>query len=228
MPGSASGTVTRRNVVHRLAPRVAAAASYSRSAERKAPSTAITTNGRDTKTCERTTPHVVNGKLKPVSSRIGSPSRPLRPNAVRSATPATTGGSTRGTDTSARSTPRWGRSTRASTQARGSPSTRQIRAARGRGRQRQPERLAQRLRAQLAGEAGPVDGRDHGHQRYDEQAGRDRCRDQQQRRWPAERVLHGAENPAASSAARPSSERTSSTQPVARSASPDCASGATW
>ena len=49
MPGSASGTVTRRKVVQREAPSVAAAASYSGSAERSAPSMAITTNGIDTK-----------------------------------------------------------------------------------------------------------------------------------------------------------------------------------
>ncbi len=59
MPGRARGTVTRRKVVQRLAPRVAAAASYWLPAERSPPSMLITTNGIETNVCASTTPQIV-------------------------------------------------------------------------------------------------------------------------------------------------------------------------
>ena len=58
-PGPASGSDTRRKVVHRLAPRVAATTSYSRLVARSAPSTLSTKNGRATKACAITTAAVV-------------------------------------------------------------------------------------------------------------------------------------------------------------------------
>src|SRR5690349_21976849 len=120
-PGPASGRDTRRNVVHRLAPRVAATTSYSRSVARSAPSTASTKNGRDTKAWATTTAGVVNGRLTPKASYSGAPTTPRRPNAESSATPPTTGGSTSGTITKARTTVRPGNSTRARAQASGIP-----------------------------------------------------------------------------------------------------------
>ena len=57
----------------------------------------------------------------PNASSSGPPTRPRRPNADSSATPPTTGGSTSGTITSARTTDRPGKSTRASDQASGTP-----------------------------------------------------------------------------------------------------------
>ncbi len=60
-----------------------------------------------------------------MASSSGSPSTPERPKAARRAMPATTGGSTRGTVTRARSSPRPRKSTLASSQASGRPSTRQ-------------------------------------------------------------------------------------------------------
>ena len=67
----------------------------------------------------------MKGNANPVASSSGSPSSPVRPNAVRRATPATTGGSTIGTVTSTRTSVRPRKSTRASSHATGSPSTRQ-------------------------------------------------------------------------------------------------------
>ncbi len=96
-PGPASGSATRRNVVHRLAPSVAATTSYSRSAARSAPSTLSTKNGSATNACAMTTAAVVNGMVIPDASYSGPPTRPRRPNAASSATPPTTGGSTSGT-----------------------------------------------------------------------------------------------------------------------------------
>src|ERR1700754_2542709 len=64
-PGAISGSVTRRNVVHRPAPSVAAASSYRESAPRNAPSTLITRNGIATNASAITTPAVVNGNVTP-------------------------------------------------------------------------------------------------------------------------------------------------------------------
>jgi hypothetical protein len=81
-------------------------------------------NGIATKVSAMTTPAVVNGKVMPVHSSRSRPRTPCRPNASSRATPPTTGGSTKGRVTSARSTemPRAGE--RASTQASGTPSIR--------------------------------------------------------------------------------------------------------
>src|SRR5688500_9070157 len=125
IPGATSGRVTRRNVVHWSAPRVAAASSKRASAARSAPSTLMTRNGIATKVSAITTAVVVNGM---VTSRVWSSQRPTipwRPRTRNSATPPTTGGSTSGTVTSARRTDRPRARDRASTQASGTPSTRE-------------------------------------------------------------------------------------------------------
>jgi hypothetical protein len=57
--------VTRRNVVHRSAPSVAAASSNRASAARSAPSTLITRNGIATNVSAMTTAVVVNGTVTP-------------------------------------------------------------------------------------------------------------------------------------------------------------------
>ena len=117
--------MTRRNVVQRVAPRVAAASSYRASDARNAPSTLITMKGSATNVCATTTAGVVNGRVMPNQASRYLPTTPLRPNASSSATPPTTGGSTSGSVTSARTRPRPRNVVRASTQASGTPSTRQ-------------------------------------------------------------------------------------------------------
>src|ERR1700729_4081818 len=124
--GAIIGTVTRRNTVIRRAPRVAAASSNPWSAERSAPSTVMIRNGMATKVSAITTAAGVNGMVSPnqVSSEL--PMKPVRPKASSSATPPTTGGSTSGRVTSARSS-RWpGKRPRASSHASGTPMTREI------------------------------------------------------------------------------------------------------
>ena len=71
-----------------------------------------------------TTAAVVNGSVIPNAASSHSPTRPRRPSTSSSATPPTTGGSTSGTVTSARTRRRPGKSTRASSQASGTPSSR--------------------------------------------------------------------------------------------------------
>src|SRR6266545_957013 len=129
-PGATSGSVTRRKVVHRSAPSVAAASSYRVSAPRNAPSTAMTRNGIATNASATTTPVVVNGTVIPNVPLSHAPSRPLRPNTSSSATPPTTGGSTSGTVTRARTRRRPRNSTRASSQASGTPRARHTSVAR--------------------------------------------------------------------------------------------------
>lgn len=72
-----------------------------------------------------TTPAVVNGSVTPNVSSSHDPISPRRPKTSSSATPPTTGGSTSGTVTSARTSRRPGNSTRAKSQARGTPSATQ-------------------------------------------------------------------------------------------------------
>ena len=228
-PGSASGTVTRRKVVQRVAPSVAAASSNRGSAERSAPSIAITTKGIETKTCASTTPYVVKGKAKPVQSSSGSPITPVRPKALRRATPATTGGSTSGTVTSARSAPRPRKSTRASSQASGRPRRRQktiaivevtseSRSASSATREvRWPGRSAQLVLATIA-TSGTSEEQRGERRRHHQQCGRP-----PQSIAPGP-VPHGLPKPASSRIARPSSDVTHATQSAARSASSDCSS----
>src|SRR3954464_8831356 len=64
-PGATIGSVTRRNVVQRSAPRVAAASSNRASAARSAPSTLTTRNGIATNVSATTTAAVVNGRVNP-------------------------------------------------------------------------------------------------------------------------------------------------------------------
>src|SRR4029450_889934 len=63
--GPIIGSVTRRNVVHRDAPRVADASSNLGSAARSAPSTATTRNGIATNVSAMTTAAGVNGIVSP-------------------------------------------------------------------------------------------------------------------------------------------------------------------
>ena len=121
--GAIRGSVTLRKVASRDAPKVEAASSKPRSRPRKAPSTVTTRNGIATKHCARTTPSVVKGRVNPNHSSSQRPTTPRRPNARSSATPPTTGGSTRGRVTRALSSDRPRKWVRARTQASGTPST---------------------------------------------------------------------------------------------------------
>jgi hypothetical protein len=67
------------------------------------------------------TAYGVKGNAKPVSRYSGRPSSPARPSTVNSATPPTTGGSTKGMVISARRSAAPGRPGRASIQASGTP-----------------------------------------------------------------------------------------------------------
>src|SRR5262249_33743954 len=125
IPGATSGSVTRRNTVHRDAPRVTAASSNRRSMPPRAPATPTPRNGIATNASASTTAGVENGRVIPNQASRYRPSTPRRPSASSSATPPTTGGSTSGTVTSARSTRTPGSSDRASTQASGTPASRQ-------------------------------------------------------------------------------------------------------
>src|SRR3954451_23552524 len=78
-PGSTIGTVIRRKTVHRDAPSVAAAASYSRLDARRAPSALMRKNGRATNVCARTTAKGVNGEVTPNISDSGLPEEPPPP-----------------------------------------------------------------------------------------------------------------------------------------------------
>src|SRR5919199_170065 len=81
-PGATDGSVTRRNVSQRDAPRVAAASSYRLSAPRNAPSTAMTRNGIATNASATTTPAVGNGSVTPNVASSQEPSGPRRPNTI--------------------------------------------------------------------------------------------------------------------------------------------------
>lgn len=83
-----------------------------------------------TNVCASTTAVVLNGTVIPNVSSSQAPTSPRRPKTSSSATPPTTGGSTSGTVTRARTNRRPGNGTRASSQARGTPRTRQSRVAR--------------------------------------------------------------------------------------------------
>src|SRR5699024_6496052 len=106
-----------------LAPRVRAASTSRWSTDRSAPSTVRTRNGIATNTWANTTAPGVNRSAQPVSAYTGAPTSPVRPATVNSATPPTTGGSTNGTVTSARSSAPPRSPGRASTTARGTPSS---------------------------------------------------------------------------------------------------------
>src|SRR5690606_16601097 len=90
-----------------------------------APSTLITRNGIATNASAMITAAVVNGSVIPKPASSHCPTSPRRPSTSSSATPPTTGGSTSGTVTSARTSRRPGNSTRASSQASGTPNSRQ-------------------------------------------------------------------------------------------------------
>src|SRR6266542_2885911 len=119
--GAIMGTVTRRNTVIRVAPRVAAASSKPWSAERSAPSTVMIRNGIATKVSAITTATGEKGIVTPNQEYRYLPSKPVRPNASSNATPPTTGGSTSGSVTSARNSRCPAKLPRASTHASGTP-----------------------------------------------------------------------------------------------------------
>ena len=118
-----AGRVTRRNVYHPEAPRVREASSTRPSSWRSAASTVITRKGMDTNVWATTTPVVVNGRVRSNQRYNHWPTMPRRPSAKNSATPPTTGGSTIDRVVRARTTERPGNSTRASSQANGTPNT---------------------------------------------------------------------------------------------------------
>ena len=86
-------------------------------------STVITRKGMATNVSASIAPSVVKGRVTPKRLSSHCPAMPLRPNASRRATPPTTGGSTMGSSTSARTTLLPGNGTRASSQASGTPNT---------------------------------------------------------------------------------------------------------
>jgi len=119
--GPTRGKVIRLKVVHCEAPSVEAASSNRPSRERNAPSMVMIKNGIATKVSAMTTPAVVNGNWIPRAVYSHCPTNPRRPKAVNKMTPETTGGSSSGTITMARSTRVPGKISRASSQASGVP-----------------------------------------------------------------------------------------------------------
>ena len=81
----------------------------------------ITRNGIATNVWATTTPAIVNGKRMSNQRSRYWPTRPRRPSAKNSATPPTTGGNTIDSVHSARTAPRPGNETRASSHASGTP-----------------------------------------------------------------------------------------------------------
>ena len=77
-----------------------------------------------TKVAATTAPEVWNGRVMPKVSSSQGPSSPRRPKPSSSATPPTVGGSTIGSSTSERTSALPGKWTRASSQASGTPRTR--------------------------------------------------------------------------------------------------------
>ena len=118
-PGTAMGRVTHHRTREGPAPRAAAVSSNPRERVRRAASSVMTRKGRETKTWAMTTAAVEKATEIPMAC-MWAPSTPLRPKAVRSARPATTGGSERGSATRIRAarTPRHSRDSRI---ARGTP-----------------------------------------------------------------------------------------------------------
>ncbi len=78
-------------------------------------------NGIATKVSEMITASTVNGIVIPNQLSRCTPSTPVRPSASSSATPATTGGRTSGSNTTARISRSPGMLIRAKTQASGTP-----------------------------------------------------------------------------------------------------------
>src|SRR6266516_7149057 len=83
----------------------------------------MTRNGSATNASAMIAPGVVNGRVMPKRRSSHWPTSPRRPKASSSATPPTTGGSTIGRVTSARTKFRPGNGTRASSQASGTPTS---------------------------------------------------------------------------------------------------------
>ena len=134
---------------------------------RKAASTVMTRNGMATNVWATTTPVVVNGSVKPNQRSRYWPRRPRRPSEKNRATPPTTGGSTIDSVHSARTSPRPGNDTRASSQASGTPNTTD-----GDGRpQRAPHREPQRGAGAVGGEDRPGVTPRHPPQQPDERQG---------------------------------------------------------
>ncbi len=124
MPGATSGSVTRRNVGP---PAGAERGGGLLVAGVGAAQRALDRDHQERHRDERLGEHHAGGgerQRDPERARRASaPTRPRRPKTSSSATPPTTGGSTSGTVTSARTSRRPGNSTRASSQASGTPSS---------------------------------------------------------------------------------------------------------
>ncbi len=123
-PGATMGSVTVAKTRSGPAPSEAAVSSYRACSPASAPSRLMTRNGIETKVAATTAPAVWNGSCTPNQLSSHPPSRPRRPNPRSSATPPTVGGSTIGSSTRERTSALPGKSTRASSQASGTPSSR--------------------------------------------------------------------------------------------------------
>lgn len=124
-PGATIGSVTVRNTRTGEAPSEAAVSSYRGRSPPSAPSSEMTRNGIATNVAASTAPEVWKGNVTPKVSSSHGPSSPRRPNASRRATPPTVGGRTIGSSTSERTNALPGKGTRASSQASGTPSSRE-------------------------------------------------------------------------------------------------------
>src|SRR4029079_15355427 len=120
--GSTIGSITRRKIDQRDAPRVAAASSSSRGSSSSTGCTVRTTNGRPMNVNATSTPSGVNATLMP-SGSSSDPIQPLAANNPVSAMPATAVGSANGKSTSASANRRPGNRYRTSTHATSSPKT---------------------------------------------------------------------------------------------------------
>ena len=136
-----------------------------------------------------TTATVVNGTRTPNSKSTNWPAKPLRPNRYSSASPPTTGGSTKGRSTIARSTRMPGTCARASTTASGPPSRRHNRVDAAAVRSDSSSAASCRRRGHQLGEPPQVGAGDEPDDRQDDQ------RERQARREPQEHRHRGARPP---------------------------------
>ena len=215
--GRISGSVTRRKTVSRPGAERRRRLVVPRSAERRAPSTAITRNGIATNVSASTTAAVVNGSVIAEPGRASWPTIPLRPNTSSSATPPTTGGSTSGSVTSARSSRMPGQRWPAPAPRPAAPrAAGRSRSRAGRRDQREPQRV------EHLGVREDADQRAPGRADSSPTSGTTRSsapeerRDAQRPRRALPACAHqGLSKPASSSTSAPSSESTRSTNSAA-------------
>ena len=182
----------------------------------------MTRNGIATNVSAITTAVVVNGMVTPNVASSQLPTIPCRPSTRNSATPPTTGGSTSGTVTRARSSVRPRARERASTQASGTPRTSDTSVARVAETSDQPQRLRHSGRGQLRSQRRPRRPDQQPDQREDEEGDAERRRDEQRGRRPRASVgAHsGGRKPASVSTRCPASDSTSSTNAAAAAGLP--------